>query len=121
MQLKCLWPKSPLNRKEAQIMGTGRGNSRLRLVDRYLGIPMVFAAGLLRRKRQLPHNPRQIGLLNTAAIGDTVLMSAVVADIRHHYVDSIITLLVGPSNYQAAQMIDGVDEVVRLKVFNPYT
>ena len=59
-------------------MGTGRGNNRLRL-DRYLGIPAVFVAWMLRRKRRVPHNPRKIGLLNIAAIGDAVLMRAVVA------------------------------------------
>ncbi len=63
-------------------MSSGRGNRKLRLVDRYLGIPAVYLAGLLRSKRTLPSDPRTIGLLNTAAIGDTVLMSAVVPEIR---------------------------------------
>jgi len=97
----------------------GRGNGSLRLLDRYIGIPLVFALGVLRRKRRIPSNPRNVGLLNTAAIGDTVLMSAVVADLRERYCESAITLLVGPSNYQAACLIDGADSVKRLPVLNP--
>jgi ADP-heptose:LPS heptosyltransferase len=100
-------------------MSSGRGNRKLRLVDRYLGIPAVYLAGLLRSKRTLPSDPRTIGLLNTAAIGDTVLMSAVVPDIRQRYPNATIALLVGPSNYPAARMIEGVDYLVQLKVFNP--
>jgi len=99
-------------------VSVGRGNNKLRLVDRYLGIPLIFCAGLLRSKRSIPKNACSIGLLNTAAIGDTVLMSAAVADIRQHYPDATIVLFVGPSNFQAAELIEGVDHLVHLKVFN---
>jgi hypothetical protein len=40
--------------------------------------------------------------------------------LRYGYRDSIITLLVGPSSYQTALLIDGAEDVVWLKVFNPY-
>jgi ADP-heptose:LPS heptosyltransferase len=97
----------------------GRGNGRMRLLDRYVGVPLVFVLGAVRRRRRMPANPRKFGLLNTAAIGDTVLMSAVVADLRGRYKESKITLLTGPSNYQAACLVDGADSVKRLAVFNP--
>ena len=97
----------------------GRGNRNLRMLDRYLGIPLVFALGTLRRRKKTPSKTDRIAVLNTAAIGDTILMSAPIADLREACPESQINLLVGPSNYEAACMIEGVDSVVQLEVFNP--
>ena len=98
----------------------GRGNSKVRLVDRYAGIPLVFLAGNCRRKRSIiPAHPQKIGLLNTAAVGDTVLMSGPLADLRAAYPDAEIVFFSGPSNYEAACLLDGVDIVIKLAVFNP--
>jgi heptosyltransferase I len=97
----------------------GRGNRRMRVLDRYLGIPIVFLAGYCRRKRSIPHHPRRIGLLNTAAVGDTVLMSGPLSDLRAAYPESQIVYFSGPSNYEAACLLEGADVVVKLPVFNP--
>lgn len=97
----------------------GRGNYQARFIDRYLGIAIVCTLGALRRKRELPADPKHIGLLNSAAIGDTILMSGPIADLRSGYGDSRITLLSGPSNYDIACMLKHVDEVIKLPVFNP--
>jgi len=97
----------------------GRGNYRARLLDRYLGIALVFALGTLRRRRMIPAEPKHIGLLNTAAVGDTILMSGPVADLRAQHRHARITFLSGPSNYDIACMVNHVDEVIRLPVFNP--
>ena len=97
----------------------GRGNYRARLLDRYLGIALVFALGTLRRRRMIPAEPKHIGLLNTAAVGDTILMSGPVADLRAQHRHAKITFLSGPSNYDIACMVNHVDEVIRLPVFNP--
>jgi ADP-heptose:LPS heptosyltransferase len=91
----------------------------MRVLDRYLGIPIVFLAGYCRRKRAIPRGPRRIGLLNTAAVGDTVLMSGPLADLRAAYRDSQIVYFSGPSNYEAACLLEGADVVVKLPVFSP--
>lgn len=96
-----------------------RGSNGLRMVDRYVGIPLVAAAGLLRKKRRLPSHPNRIALLNTAAVGDTVLMSAAVADLRDRYPHAELILLAGPSNYEAAHLIPELDLVLFLDIFNP--
>jgi ADP-heptose:LPS heptosyltransferase len=98
---------------------SGRGSTRLRLLDRYVGIPVVVAAGLVRTKRRLPSHPERIGLLNTAAIGDTVLMSAVIADLRDRYRQAKLILFTGPSNHQVAHLIPELDLTVLLDIFNP--
>lgn len=97
----------------------GRGSSRARLLDRYLGIPLVFIAGYCRRKRSIPLRPGKIGLLNTAAVGDTVLISGPLADLRAAYPDAEIVFLSGPSNYEAACLLQGADNVIKLPVFSP--
>jgi ADP-heptose:LPS heptosyltransferase len=97
----------------------GRGSSRARLLDRYLGIPLVFIAGQCRRKRPIPTRVRKIGLLNTAALGDTILMGGPLADLRAAYPQAQIVFLSGPSNYEAACLLDGADAVIELPVFRP--
>jgi ADP-heptose:LPS heptosyltransferase len=97
----------------------GRGSSQARLLDRYLGIPLVFIAGHCRRKRAIPTPVRKIALLNTAALGDTILMSGPLADLRAAYPEAQIVFLSGPSNYEAACLLDGADAVIELPVFHP--
>jgi heptosyltransferase-3 len=93
-----------------------RGVGRLRSLDRYAGIPLLIALARTRTKRAIPPNPNSFGLLNTAAIGDTLLMSGPVADLRRDFPDASITLFAGPSNYDASRLISGIDSVVRLPV-----
>jgi ADP-heptose:LPS heptosyltransferase len=97
----------------------GRGNKILRNLDKYVGVPLVFGLGMMRRRRHLPETIRRIALLNTAAIGDTILMSAPLADLRSAYRNAEICLLVGPSNYEAACLLSLADFVVKLSVFDP--
>ena len=89
------------------------------MTDRYVGIPLVFLMGKCRRKRSLPAQPSRIGLLNTAAVGDTILMSGPLADLRTVFPDAEIVLFAGPSNYEAACLLRGSNLVVRLPVFHP--
>jgi len=94
----------------------GRSRPVERLADYYVGVPAVFALGALRARRARPERVGRLGLLQTAAIGDTVLMSAVVADLRRAFPGAEIHLLAGPSNAAACALIGGVDRVHRLDV-----
>jgi ADP-heptose:LPS heptosyltransferase len=98
-----------------------RGNTMLRMVDRFAGIPVVWLLGTLRRHRSasVPNDPREVAFLQTAAIGDTVLSSAIVQDWKHLYPNSAVTLFTGSSNYDIARLIPGVDKVTRLPVTHP--
>ena len=97
----------------------GRGNYYARFLDRYLGIAVVLALGTLHRRRSIPSEPKHIGVLNSAAVGDTILMSGPVADLRDRHRNAKITVLSGPSNYDIACMLNHVDEVIGLPVFDP--
>lgn len=93
----------------------------LHFLDRYAGIPAVAILGHMRRKRALPPAIQNLGLLRTAAIGDTVLLSAVIADLRVAFPDASLTLFAGPTNLEVAQMLDGVDRIVEVPIVNVVT
>ncbi len=97
----------------------GRGNRLLRLVDRYAGIPLV-ALGGLRKKRHLPSGIDRIGVLSTAAIGDTILSGAIVSDLRSAFPGSSITYFAGDTNYSTALLLPATDSVIRLPVYHPF-
>jgi ADP-heptose:LPS heptosyltransferase len=97
----------------------GRGSNLVRLADRYVGIPLVFIMGNCGRKRAIPARPEKIGLLNTAAVGDTILMSGPILDLRAVYQNAEIVFFSGPSNYEAACLLEGSDLVIKLPVFSP--
>ena len=85
-----------------------RGNRKLRLLDRYVGIPAVAVGGLVRRRHSLPDDPRRIGVLNSTTIGDTVLLSGVLRDVAAAFPSAEIILFAGRSNAAIARLIDGL-------------
>jgi heptosyltransferase I len=96
-----------------------RGSGHRKFLDRYVGIPLVLLFGSLRQKRCPVPDFSTIGLLEIAAIGDTVLLAGVVADLRRAFPDKKIILLTGRSNYEVACLLNGPDEVVKLPLDNP--
>lgn len=101
-----------------------RGNPRLKLGDRYAGIPVAGAIGMARRalhggRRPVPERWERIGLLKTAGIGDTVLLSAILADLRAQRPDARVSLFVTRTNAGFAALLEGPDEVVVLPVRDP--
>jgi ADP-heptose:LPS heptosyltransferase len=95
-----------------------RGNPLLHFVDRYAGIPAVTLLGRARFKRTLPSTIQSIGILKAGAIGDTVLISAVVRDLRAAFPHASVVFFSGESNFEIASLLEGVDQVVKLSVTN---
>jgi ADP-heptose:LPS heptosyltransferase len=95
-----------------------RGSALLHYLDRAGGIPTIVLLGHLRRKRQIPQSIQTIGLLKTGAIGDTVLMSAVIADLRHTFPSAAITLFASEGNFEMADMLNGLDRVIKMPMRN---
>ena len=107
-----------------------RGNKLLKAIDRIIGPAIVFALGLF-RKLMLPQSsavggavtqvtegvffikttPRFL-LIKTAAIGDTILLSSVIQEIKASQPNSSISLLCAKNNYEAAKLLDNVDEII---------
>ncbi|MGZ6963945.1 MAG: glycosyltransferase family 9 protein [Acidimicrobiia bacterium] len=96
-----------------------RGNARLKFLDRYAGIPLIAVLGASRRvrgRRPVPADWKTIGLVKTVGIGDLVLLSGVIHDIRIARPDARIVLFVSANNAGFAHLLDDVDTVVTLPV-----
>jgi heptosyltransferase III len=98
-----------------------RGNARLKFLDRYAGIPVIATLGAARRvrgDRPVPADWKTIGLVKTVGIGDLVLLSAVIHDIRTARPDARIVLFVSANNAGFAELLEDVDAVVTVPVRN---
>ena len=93
-----------------------RGNSLLRSIDRYLGIPIVSACGLAKRRRTLPERIERIGLLNSTNVGDTILLSAVAGDVSRVYPETI--LYTSPAMLPLSRLLPGL-RAVPLRLLRP--
>ncbi len=96
-----------------------RGNPRLKFLDRYAGIPVVAVLALrrlVRGRRPIPSEWNTIGLFVTAGIGDAVLLTGVLHDLRVARPDARIVLFVTANNASFARLVDGPDAVVELPV-----
>jgi heptosyltransferase I len=95
-----------------------RGNPILHFADRYAGIPAVVCLGCLRPKSIVPANIETIGLLKTGAIGDTVLLSAVIADLKCTFPNAKVIFFCNEVNFEIASMLNGLDLVIKVPFRN---
>ena len=98
-----------------------RGNSRFRFLDRYVGIPIIFILGLLKKRSKIiPDSIKKVAFLKTAGIGDTALLSAVVRDFKDAYPSIQLTFFVASNNYEMAQLMSGMDRIIILPIAKPW-
>jgi ADP-heptose:LPS heptosyltransferase len=98
-----------------------RGNAGLRFADRCIGIPLVCAMSLFRRRRPPPEpgSVRRIGVFLFGAIGDSLLASATIPDLRRRFPSARITCFVTEVTRSFGGIIDGVDDWVLLPIRRP--
>ncbi|MBK5286901.1 MAG: glycosyltransferase family 9 protein, partial [Acidimicrobiia bacterium] len=102
-----------------QQLQSDRGNPRLKFLDRYVGIPIVAVLGVVRRvrgRRAIPSDWHTVGLLLTAGIGDTVVATGILRDLRAAYPRARIVLFVTANNASFARLLTTPDTVVELPV-----
>jgi heptosyltransferase I len=102
-----------------------RGNKLLKIFDKYAGIPLIFLFGLFKRKRRfdssiLRQDPVRFILLKTAAIGDTIILSAIVNELKSSFPKSEITLICSKANNLVAQFLPGLDHIIIFDVTKPF-
>ncbi|WP_022849936.1 glycosyltransferase family 9 protein [Limisalsivibrio acetivorans] len=97
----------------------GRTGGLIRFLDRYVLPPFLFSLSVFRIKRPIPRSLRRVLFIKSAAIGDTVLISAVVEDFRRSFPGCSIVFVTGHDNAPLAGMIDGVDRVVPVNHKDP--
>ena len=105
----------------------GRVSDVQRWADRWVGPGLVMGLGAWRRAakrvgggvRACPGRPGHVVLLRSACLGDTILASGLVDDLRAAFAGVRVTLAVGRDNAGVAEML-GADEVVVLPVDRPW-
>lgn len=97
-----------------------RGNYLKRVLDKWIGCPLVLVLGALRRPRKAPSEVRQIGLLMFGAIGDALLCSAIIEDLRRAFPAARVVAFVSLANYSTLDLVVGPDVIVRTPVSSPH-
>jgi len=97
-----------------------RGRGVLRKLDRWIGVPLLHILSIFRAKKAKPEQIQSIGLCIFAAIGDALLASALIADLRKAYPSSKITVFATPANAATFDLITGYDDLVLVPITQPF-
>ena len=85
---------------------TFRGNGLLKRIDRYAGVALLAPFALQPKRAPAARDSiRRIGLLKSAAIGDTLLLAGLLGDLRRAYPAATIVFIAGPDNRAAAELL----------------
>jgi len=87
-----------------------RGKPKNRMLDYWVGIPLLNALGIFRRRRLVPSQFQRIGVLCSPALGDTLLLSGPLQDLRAAFPAARIVHICTLQNLAAAEIIPGADE-----------
>jgi len=89
--------------------GKKLGSCWMRSLDRWIGIPLIAGLGALRARRSLPQSIRRISLIKGDGMGDLVLLTGLLEDLRHAYPGVEITFWGGGSVLPLARELSVVD------------
>jgi len=80
----------------------------LKVLDRLAGIPLAIVLALTPKRPVVDGKRiRRIGLMKTAAIGDTLLLAGLLEDIRRAHPNASLVFIAGPDNIHAARLLTG--------------
>lgn len=98
-----------------------RGSKKNRILDYWVGIPLLNLLATFRlRRSKLPENIKKVGVMCSPALGDTLLFSSVLQDLRAHFGDEVeIVHFCMKPNLAAAEIIPGADRRVVIDLTNP--
>ncbi len=97
-----------------------RGSKKNRLLDYWAGIPVLNAVAVVHRRRSRPEeSPRKVGVLCSPALGDTLLFSAALQDLREGFPAAEIVHCCMPPNRGAAELIPGSDRRLIIDLTRP--
>lgn len=97
-----------------------RGNKKNRLLDYWVGTPLLNLLATFHRKRRPPTQPQRIGVMCSPALGDTLLFSGALQDLRAAYPAAHITHICMKQNLAAAEIIPGADDHLVIDLTQPH-
>ena len=97
-----------------------RGVKLNRILDRLIGIPLLNLAAIPRRKRKFPSKISRIGVFCSPALGDTLLVSAALQDLRAGFPQAEILFFCTPQNRLAAELLPAIDSLRVINITRPW-
>lgn len=98
-----------------------RGSVLNRVADRYLGIPFLASTSVFSRRRKLPGTVERIGITASPTMGDTLLTSAAIRDLKMRYPNARFLFFATSAAASAADLLPGIDEIVPINLTSPRT
>lgn len=98
-----------MSRKNAE-----RNNPLLKKLDKWLGCPTLYLLGKFHRQKIRPRSYQKIALIKTAAVGDTIVLSAMVTEIKRAISKADITVICSKNN---AAMVRTLPDIDKIEVF----
>lgn len=96
-----------------------RGRRKNRLMDYWVGTPLLNLLASFHRRRQPPLSVQRLGVVCSPALGDTLLFSAALQDLRAAFPSARIIHVCTQQNLAAAEIIPGADERVLVDLKRP--
>ncbi len=98
-----------------------RGSRKNRLLDYWVGIPLLNGLATLKQSRRAwPTEIGRVGVMCSPALGDTLLFSSVLQDLRAHFAPPVeLVHFCMRSNLAAAEIIPGADRRVQVDLTDP--
>jgi len=96
-----------------------RGSIKNRLLDVWVGTPLLHLLALLHRRGEAPAQLRRIGVMCSPALGDTLLFSGALQDLRALYPQAEIVHICMQQNLAAAEIIPGGSRRVVISLTKP--
>ena len=97
-----------------------RGKKLNRQLDVYVGTLLLNVLATFHPRRKPPSRIQRIGVMCSAALGDTLLFSAALQDLRAARPDAHIVHICFKQNLAAAEIIPGADERVQISLLKPF-
>jgi heptosyltransferase III len=91
-----------------------------RWLDRHLGVAAIAVLSLFRTKRKLPDEIRRIALIKGDGMGDLVLLTGPLRDLRSAFPNARISFWAGRSAFELARELSQLDEVYLLDFKRPW-
>ena len=101
-----------MSRKNAE-----RNNPVLKKLDKYIGVPTLYLLGKFHQTHTRPQTYKRIAVIKTAAVGDTIILSAILAEINLACPKAEITVICSKNNATMVKTLANIDciEVFAMK------
>ncbi len=97
-----------------------RNNPMLKKLDKWIGCPVLYLLGKLYKQQICPMLYQKIALIKTAAVGDTIILSAMVDEIKRLIPKANITVICSQNNAAMVRALPNIDKIEIFVMKAPY-